>query len=178
MGRPKKIQQEIKEIQQDKKEGAPVDEEKQKLLDRLEQLEKRDAENQEKIKMLYEVSDKGRVFNYESKKSAKKPFKVKLSAYKGGIIIGWRTVKDILIKNPTTGLTVGEEQQYEVVILDRDGTTRKDLISGYPAFSEARYTERIEAEVIGRREDYQGNIDFDLLLSDGRQVPLNSKFVN
>lgn len=148
------------------------------LMAKIEALEKRDAENQEKMKMLYEVADKGRVFTYESQRAEKKPIRIKLSVYNGKIIIGWRTLRDELIKHPTTGLTVGEVQEYELWMLNSDGSEERTRISGYPAFTEARYTQRIECEVIGKREDYQGNIDFDVRLPDGRKIALNARFVN
>src|SRR5882724_4590766 len=55
---------------------------------------------QEKLKMLTEVADKGRVFNYENAQPQKKAMMVKLSLFNGGLIVGWRTLKDELIKHP------------------------------------------------------------------------------
>ena len=130
-----------------------------KLLAEVDELKKRDEENQAKLKMLYEVADKGRIFNYENKTTEKKPLKVKLSFFQDGIIVGWRTVKDELIKHPTTGLIVGETQEYELLILDKEDKIKKIRLQGYPAFSNARYDERIECEVISRKEDFIGNIN-------------------
>ena len=47
----------------------------------IEALEKRDAEKDEKLKMLVEVADKGRVFNYENQQAGagKKVKKIRLS---------------------------------------------------------------------------------------------------
>ena len=111
-GIPKKIKEE-EEQDVPAKEGSPTNV-MENLLAKVEQLEKKDIENQAKLKMLTEVADKGRVFSYESNiKADKKPFKIKLSVFQNGIIVGWRTVKDELVKHPTTGLTVGEHQEYE-----------------------------------------------------------------
>jgi len=148
------------------------------LQEKIELLEKRDIERQEKVKMLEDVADKGRVFNYQNRKSTKKPMKVALSVYEESIIIGWRTAKDILIKNPTTGLTVGEEQEIEILLLDKEDKVRKEMVQGYPRFSEIRYMERIEAEVVGKKEDWEGKFSFDLLLPDGRQIELAEQFLN
>lgn len=148
------------------------------LLSKIEQLEKRDAENQAKLKMLYEVADKGRIFNYESSRIEGKLSKVKLSSYQEGVIIGWRVIKDELIKHPTTGLTVGEVQEYELLVLKEDGETIKYIVNGYPAFSNARYNERIEADIIGKKEDWEGKITFELKLPGGRLISLDSRFVN
>lgn len=148
------------------------------LLAKIEALEARDAENQEKLRMLYEVADKGRVFNYESGRTKKQPAKVKLSVHGGGIVTAWQTVKDELIKHPTTGRTVGEQQEYEVVLAMPDGGTAKRSLHGYPAFSDARYNERVEAEVVARREDYKGNLTLDLRLEDGRELSIDARFAN
>lgn len=148
------------------------------LQDKIKALEEKDKENQEKLKMLYEIADKGRVFNYENNKKEKKPTLVNLSKYADGIIVGWRTVKDELLKHPTTGLTMGEVQEYEVLVLDNEDKTKKHTISGYPAFSSARYNERVEAQVTGRKEEWDGAITLDVVLPDGRKISLDAKYVN
>jgi len=135
---------------------------------------------QSKLKMLTEVADKGRVFNYENQQAGaqKKSMKVKLSEYTGGIITGWRTIKDVLVKHPQTGATVGEQQQYELLILMPDGHIEKVILDGYSAFSGARYDNRIDAIVISKSEDFQGNTEFELQLDGGRVIKMSSRFVN
>lgn len=139
-------------------------------------------ELQAKVKQLEELirstADAGRLMNYDSSKGEKKPFRVKLSVWNGGLIVGWRTVKDELVKHPTTGRTVGESQQYEILVMDKEGKTTKALVDGYPAFSAARYDERVEAEVVGKKEEWDGKVTLDLSLPDGRTIPLDSRFVN
>src|SRR3972149_8916042 len=78
------------------------------LRKEIEQLKKTDGENKEKIKMLYDVADKGRVFNYENKKLNKKPIIIKLALYKDGVIRGLKAIKAMLIQYPRIGLTIGE----------------------------------------------------------------------
>jgi hypothetical protein len=150
----------------------------QDLLTKIEALEKRDLEKDAKIQMLTQVADKGRVFNYENKVSTKKPLKAHLSVYNGKTIVGWRTIKDQLVKHPTTGSIVGEEQEYELLVIDKDNVTSKVLVRGYPAFSDARYTERIEVVIKGKKEDYNGNITYDVVLPDGRDLSLDARFIN
>lgn len=148
------------------------------LLSKVEALEKKDEENQKQLKMLYSVADKGRLFNYENASATKKPQKIKLSVFDDKIITGWRTVKDRLIKNPTTGLTVGEEQEYEILLLGKDDVTTKATISSYQRFSDVRYAERIECDVLGKKEDFNGNTTFDIQLNDGRTIQLDGRFIN
>ena len=152
----------------------------QLLLEKVAELERKDKENETKLKMLVEVADKGRVFNYEATQSKenKQPFKVKLSLYGGGIMVGWRTVKDELVKHPTTGRTVGENQEFELLILQGNGDTQKVTLSNYVAFSNARYDNRIECVVVSKSDDFSGNTTFDVQLPDGRVIKIASSFVN
>lgn len=152
-----------------------------KLLEKIEALEKKSVEDDKKLKLLYEVADKGRVFNYEAKensKVSKKAMKVKLSVFNGGIITSWRVMKDQLIKHPTTGMTVGEEQEYEIIVLDPDNNLSKVTINGYPRFSDARYNERIEANIVGKSEGFDGKVTYDVELPDGRSIKLEDRFLN
>ena len=137
-------------------------------------------EVQAQLKMLREVADKGRVFNYESQQAQgqKKAMKVRLSRFAEGIIVGWKTTKDIKVFNPTTGKQVGEEYQVEVEVLKDDGTNLKVTLDGYPTFSDARNAERLEAIVVGKKENMSGEVTFDVLLPDGRKIELSDKFVN
>jgi hypothetical protein len=148
------------------------------LLAKIEDLERRDSEKEQKLKMLYEVADKGRVFNYENSNKEKKATKAKLAFYGGGYLIGWRTIKDELLKHPTTGIIAGEVQEYELTILLENEETKPIRISGYPAFSDARYTERVDIELIAKSEDYNGNVVFDVKLPDGRVIKLDQRFIN
>lgn len=136
-----------------------------------------DVQNQ--LKMLYNVADKGRIFNYENQQQKdKKPTKVKLSVYDGQIITGWRTLKDELIKDSRTGATIGEIQEYELSLLNEEGKTTYAILDGYIAFSNARYDKRIEVEVVGKKEDWDGTLTFNVSLPNGNIISLDSKFVN
>jgi hypothetical protein len=148
------------------------------LLKRIAELERRDEENQKKLEVLYAVADKGRLFNHESGSKEKKPVKVKLSVYDDKYVVGWRTVKDELIHDPRTGRTVGEAQQYDLLLLGRDGLTTTQSVSGYLNFSNARYNERVECEVLSRQESQDGRLTFNVSLPDGRMLELDSKFIN
>lgn len=149
-----------------------------KLLAKVEELERKDIENQKQLKMLYSVADKGRVFNYENSTKEKKPFQIRLSVFDGKIIIGWRNAKDILVKHPQTGATVGEEQQMEVILLDKEGNKTTHTFNGYSAFSNAKYDNRIDCEVVSKAEDYEGRLTYNVVLPDGRNINLGAQFVN
>lgn len=132
-----------------------------------------------KLKMLEAVADKGRLYNYEtSQKSDKKPMRIKLSLFGGGIITGWRMAKDIPVFHPQTGAQVGEQQEVEVMILDNEGNIKLNTFNSYKAFTDARYADRIEAEVIGKSTSFDDKVTFDVKLPDGRVIKLDSAFVN
>jgi len=143
------------------------------LMAKVAALEEQSKKDAEKMKMLYEVADKGRVFNYESKRTEKQPSRVKLSVYNGKLVVGWRMVRDEPIYHPTTGKQVGENQEIEILLLDKEGKTEKIIVNGYPTFTNIRYTERIEAEIVGKKEDWNGNMTFDLKLPDSRNLSLD-----
>ncbi len=160
-----------------KNETAPVPETvpEVNVQELLETVEKQS----EQIKMLTAVADKGQMLNYQSKQAqGKKPMKVSLSIYDEKIVTGWRTIKDMPIFNPTTGLQTGEVQEYEIVLLDKEGKTSKGSINGYKRFSDMQYNERIEVEVVGKNEDYDGKIEYEVLLPDGRQIKIDTRFIN
>jgi len=173
-----KKEEKVKKDEVKIKENKPAEIDVDALMNRITELERKDTDNQQKLKMLYEVSDKGRVFNYESGRAEKKPLKVKLSMMDGKVLIGWQTLRDDLLKNPTTGITMGEVQEYELLFLSSDGQQEYIKVNGYVAFSNIRYEKRIDCEVVGKREDYEGNIDFDVQLPDGRKITISSRFVN
>lgn len=157
-------------------EGTP--EKRYEFNDEIKINRKEWEDVQKQLKMLYEVADKNRVQNYESQRAEKKPFKVKLSVFDGKIIVGWQTKRDELIRDPRTGTTIGEKQEIEIRLLDNDGNLTNAVLDGYVSFSNARYGERIDAEVINRKEDYNGNTSFDVKLPNGRTITLDARFVN
>ena len=125
------------------------------------------------------TADKGRLYNYQRNREEKEPMKIMVSRHGGGIVIGWRTVKDKKILNPSTGLQTGEEYVAELVILKPDGKEEKLEVTGtYKNFSDIRYADRVEATVVGKTTDYQGKTTFTVNLPDGQTVELAENFVN
>ena len=98
--------------------------------------------------------------------------------FDGKFVIGWATLKDNLIKSPSTGLVVSEEQQYEILLLAPDDSISKAKIDSYSVFTDVRYTERVEVDVVSQSEDYEGKLTFDVKLPDGRIIKLGSQFLN
>ncbi len=149
------------------------------LLKRIEELERLNAESQKNYQMLYAVADKGRLFNWESKQGGgSQGQKVKLSIVDNKVLVGWKTLRDELVHDPKTGRTTGEFQQYELLLYGNDGQHSTKIVDGYLNFSNLRYENRIDCQVLGRSESYEGKITFEVGLEDGRKVNLDGRFVN
>lgn len=150
------------------------------IMARINRLESENAAKDAKIAMLEDVADKGRVLNYQSKNNpGKKEMRANISIVgNNSYLVGWRTMKDELIKHPTSGLTIGESQEFELMILKEDDTLEKITVNGYPAFSNTRYDKRVEVEVISKEEDFDGNVKFKVKLPDGRIIGMRAEFLN
>lgn len=149
------------------------------LLKEVAALKAQAEEDQKKLKMLYDVADKGRIFSWEQRQQTdKKPQKVKLSTVGNNIVVGWRTVRDELISDPRSGRTIGENQEYELLLLDKEGGKTTKRVEGYLNFSNIRYENRIEATVLSKSVSFDGKTSLELGLPDGRTASLDAAFVN
>lgn len=136
---------------------------------------------QNKLKMLESVADKGRMFDYESKqKQDKKPISVKISIFDDKYIVGWRTLKFELGRNPATGRETfaGETALYEITLLDKEGNKTTQEVTGYSGFSSARYDKRVDCPVLSKKETMEGESLYEVQLPDGQKVELESRFLN
>jgi len=138
-------------------------------------------EMQEKLRMLEEVADKSRLLNYQLKQApTKKPITVKISVFQDKYIVGWKTLKFELGRNPATGRAIwgGEQAEYEVDLVDKEGEYTKEVLTGYNAFSDARYEKRIECPVVSKKETASGEMLFEVSLPGGKSVEMQDKFIN
>ena len=136
---------------------------------------------QEKLRMLEEVADKGRILNYQTKNApTKQPITVKISEYNDKYIVGWRTKKFELGRSPTTGRTIwgGETAEYEVKFVDKEGNETTEVINGYSAFSDARYDKRVDCAVLAKKETNEGKFLYDVALPGGKVITIDLDFVN
>ena len=136
---------------------------------------------QNKLKMLEDVADKGRILNYQTQQSKdKKPITVKMSVFNDKYIIGWKTLKFELGRNPLTGRAIwgGETAEYEINLMDKEGNESTEVISGYSAFSDAKYNERVECAVIAKKENMNGQLTYEVALPNGKTIELESWAIN
>lgn len=164
-----------------KKAEPKAEEPKEDKASKLEATVQEQAKQIEQLTQLVRsTADKGRLMNYDQAQDAgKKPtHKISLSRYDGNIIVGWKVNKDRLVFHPTSGEPVGEEQEIEVVLRTPQGETKKHSFGSYKAFSDARYADRIECNVIGKTTDYAGNTTFTIQLPSGEELQLAEQFVN
>lgn len=126
-----------------------------------------------KIEMLTEVADKGRLANWQSKHLDFKLHKVMVNTLNGVIINGWKTVKNEVGKNPTTGLWF-EDQQNEYHFVDESKPQTLRLIDAN------RLIQKVSAEIVKRTSITDENGQHDILTVDvaGTQYDIDAQFVN
>lgn len=149
-----------------KEEGVVVSKEAfERLQKELEQLRKdRD--------ILMAAADKKALANYYMRHQADIPKIVKLRMIDGKLILGWRTVKDEVYKDPITQRW-REEQIVEVLF--EDGTKKQ-----YPLVEFNRLYTHIEAKRIGVIQNEQtGDLAFRVVrLDNGQELTIGAKYVN
>jgi len=163
----------IKEIKETKDKKVEVNEKAlEKLLKTVEEGEKERQQLKTDIEMLKTIADKSRLSWYEEGKKTIGPAVYKLSTFDGKVIVGWRTVKDVVEKHPLTGVRM-EDQQYEIIL--EDGT--KQLIKGYNKFADTQYGNQIRAQEI-EKTIKEGKVTLKLKAENGREYLIDSVFVN
>ena len=130
-------------------------------------LKKLDAQEQQ-IKMLTEISDKSRKFNWDQKNQDFSKEIVRLSWYKNQMVVAWRTVKDEVFQD---GRGVWHENQImEIILADN---TRLEV--NYLDF--VKFISKKEASVISRYTTPEGKAVMRVDV-DGKQVDIDETFVN
>lgn len=149
--------------------GKKIEVDKKALNSLIARLESLENDN----KLLKDVADKGRMEWAESKQS--KPIKrtVKLTTIDDKIVVGWKTIKDVVEKNPTTGVW-NERQEYEFIFEDESTYP----VIGYNKFADLQYSNQIVCEVVSKTDDGEGNIVFKVKLPQGRILDIDHRFVN
>ena len=125
---------------------------------------------EEKMAMLEEVADKGRLANYQSKQGINKTKIVKLSTIDNKIITSWKSIKDEVFK--INGVW-REDQQIEVFY--SDGTSEKITLSDF-----TRRTVKIKCEVKSSTNSVENNKTVTMLNVDfqGSDITIDVNFVN
>ena len=141
--------------------------------EQLEKLLKTVEEQGKRIEILTQAADKGRMFWAENQNKKTELRRVKVTTIGGKFVLAWRTVKDIVEKNPLSGVW-SENQEYEFIFAD---DTRLPVV-GYNKFAELQYGAKVESEVLSRKENADGSVVLEVKLPDGRTVEVDSRFVN
>ena len=137
----------------------------QTLLNRVEKLEN---DNQ----ILREVADKNRLGRVEEMRAQGKLVKsVNLNTFEGKIIVGWKKIKDDVYIDQQ-----GRLHEEQIVGLIYQGETEVGKEMDMRSFG--RLLVKVPAEVIEEGKDKEGNINFTVQTKDGREVKIDSKFVN
>lgn len=122
--------------------------------------------------MLLEVADSKQLANYYSRNQVKIASVVKLRAINDKVIVGWRTIKDEVDKDPVTGRWY-ETQVVEVIFEDSSSEqfhlldfSRKYTYIPAKVLSNTVSSETGATELKVKRED------------NGREITIDSRYVN
>lgn len=126
----------------------------------------------EKLDMLQKVADKSRLDNWEKEHKELGPAKYRVSTIDGKIIVGWRTIKDEVYRDPVSNI-MRVTQAYEFIL--EDGSTYP--VNGYNNFASLHYANQLEGKEMSKTIDANGTI-LKLELDNGKVIEIDSKFVN
>lgn len=130
-------------------------------------LKKLDAQEKQ-IKMLTEISDKSRRFNWDQKNQDFSQKTVRLSYYKDQLVMAWRTIRDEVFQD-SRGIW-HEDQKMEIILADN---TRLEI--NYLDF--VKFVEKKQFPVISRFTTPEGQPTMRVEV-DGKQVDIAVTFVN
>jgi hypothetical protein len=146
-----------------------------KLAEILKNVEAGFASQIEELKkdnrILYEAADKtllGKVLNKDKKSMG---MSVMLSTLDGKVIVGWRTVVDIVEKNANG---VWQEKQVMEIKLEDDKTVEHP----YNKFTDIIAANRINAKVLSRSVDEDENVTYKVKADNGKEYSISATFVN
>lgn len=173
----------VEKTEETKSKKIEVDAETlQKVLDKVEKQEK-------EIEILREVADKNRLGRVEELRLQGKLVKsVNLNTLNGKIIMGWKKIKDDVYIDQQGRLH--EEQIVGLIFLDDDTGKPQTIKNNETGLLEtfigkeidirsfSRLVTKIAVEVIEEGKDKEGNVNFTIQTKDGREIKIDSKFVN
>ena len=158
------------------KKSQPKKEEEEKGVvvskEFLENLKKEIDQLRRDRDILMAAADKKALANYFARHQEDVPKIVKLRMIDGKLILGWRTVKDEVYKDP---ITQRWKEEQIVEVLFEDGTKKQ-----YPLLEFNRLYTHIPARRIGIIEDERtGELAFKVVREDnGQELTIGARYVN
>lgn len=141
------------------------------ILDRLEAMEKKDAEKDKKIEMLTNISDKARLAKYEEQSTGKLIRTARISFWKNMPVVGWQTVKN------EVGFIEGRLRVNQVVRLFMDNGTKEPVTEEVDYLYWAQNIDGQSGEVVNRSTSDAGEF-WTVELKDGRKITVDIRFIN
>ena len=172
------MKDEEKKIEETPKEVS-VAEQIEKLTALVTAMSEKDAEKDEKIKMLIEIADESRKEKFDSKKKKTIIPRVYLAKLNGKVVVSSRTIIDEVYKDLSDKGNWVEKQIHCYTL--EDGTT---IDLALPQYTRTR--ERVEADVmkisaVPEKENDNGDTFYRYtvkLLEDGRELEIDHQFIN
>lgn len=163
----------VKPPKDKKKETVEVEKD---VLERILQTVEKQGEQ---LKILREVADKNRLTRVEELRAQGKLVKkVKLNYMDDKLIIGWKTIKDDVYFDQDKRL---HEEQIIGLYFEQEKPEEGEQLKigqemAYQNF--ARLVKKVLVEVVEEGKDRDGNINFVVETEDGKQIKIDSRFVN
>jgi len=156
------------------KKVLTVEEKIDALLAEMAELKASDKAKDEKISMLTQIADKGRVENFESKLKKDTGSIVKVSTLNGVVVTSWRSVLDEVYKDSNG---IWHEKQVIETTTEDGKTQSMDLVDFF------RNVKKVPAKVILRgkklvSEDPEIHTEEFKVSVEGKEYTLEGAFIN
>jgi len=136
----------------------------------LEKLVSTVEKQTEQISILTEAADKNKLSEVERRRNSGKLVKsVRISSFRGKIIVGWRRTKDEVYFDAEGRLV--EKQEIELVFEDKS----KEVVTMRQFSNEIS---ALKAEVLRESRDNEGNIFYVVAFEDGKELEISQTFIN
>ena len=133
----------------------------------LDALIQKSKDQEQKIEMLTEISDKARLTRYQSKHKEITKKKARVSVFNGKIVVGWTTVMNDVYQDEQ-----GKWHEDQVMKIVLEDNTKKDL--RYKVFGRIK---KIDCTIMSRYTTPEGAAMMRISVM-GKQIDIDEIFIN
>ena len=148
----------------------------EQILARQKEQEQVNKDQAEKIRMLTEVADKGRLARYEEKNRPGGLLRrATVRTWEGSLVLGWKMTTDEVGLSTVDGRTVLIEKQ--IVSLYLDTGNKEPEVREVPLLDFSRNYKTLPGDIVKQSKGEFGET-YTLRLEDGRNIELDIRFIN
>jgi hypothetical protein len=120
------------------------------VLERMDKLEEDNKAKDKEIEILRDSVSRGRLEEAEDKRKEKEQPRAYLKVFMGKVVIGWKSLPQKIVYNPTTGLPVGEVLQATYKFIDGTDSGLVDQVdfTRTEEREHVRILEKVDNEVV------------------------------